>query len=194
MSKTTTVERLKSLRLHGMVAAWIDLIAQGESSIAASTWLIDHLLDAEATDRAMRSIRHQLAAAKLPLHRDLTGFDFSAAKVDEDLLTRLATLAFTDTADNVVLVGGRAPGKPIWRLPWPTTASLDRDDASGSTRRSIWSTPWNRKSAMGDRDGWPNRCCGWISSFWMNWVICPSARRAEPCCFTSYPSSTSAPA
>ena len=111
MSKTATVERLKSLRLHGMVAAWTDLIAQGESSIASSKWLIDHLLEAEETDRAMRSIRHQLAAAKLPIHRDLTGFDFSAAKVDEDLVTRLATLAFTDTADNVVLVGGPGTGK-----------------------------------------------------------------------------------
>ena len=111
MSNTATVERLKALRLHGMVAAWPDLIAQGESSIASSTWLIDHVLDAEETDRAMRSIRHQLAAAKLPIHRDLTGFDFSAAPVDEDLVTRLATLAFTDTADKVVLVGGPGTGK-----------------------------------------------------------------------------------
>ena len=80
MSKTATVERLKSLRLHGMVAAWTDLIAPGESGIASSTWLIDHLLEAEETDRAMRSIRHQLCAAKLPIHRDLTGFDFTAAQ------------------------------------------------------------------------------------------------------------------
>jgi DNA replication protein DnaC len=111
MSNTATVERLKSLRLHGMVAAWTDLIAQGESSIASSAWLIDHLLEAEETDRAMRSIRHQLAAAKLPIHRDLIGFDFSVTKVDEDLVTRLATLAFTDTADNVVVVGGPGTGK-----------------------------------------------------------------------------------
>jgi DNA replication protein DnaC len=111
MSKTATLERLKALRIYGMVAAWTDLIAQGESSIAASTWLIEHLLQAEETDRAMRSVRHQLSAAKLPIHRDLTGFDFSAAKVDEDLVTRLATLEFTDTADNVVLVGGPGTGK-----------------------------------------------------------------------------------
>ncbi|MBM4200967.1 MAG: AAA family ATPase [Gammaproteobacteria bacterium] len=111
MSKTPTLDRLKSLRLYGMVAAWTDLIAQGESSIASSKWLIDHLLDAEETDRAMRSVRHQLSAAKLPIHRDLIGFDFSVTKVDEDLVTRLATLEFADTADNVVLVGGPGTGK-----------------------------------------------------------------------------------
>jgi hypothetical protein len=29
MSKTATLDHLKSLRLYGMVAAWTDLIAQG---------------------------------------------------------------------------------------------------------------------------------------------------------------------
>ena len=70
MSKTATVERLTSMRFHGRVAAWSDLIAQGESSIASSKWLIDHVLDAEETDRAMRTVRHQLSAVKLPIHRD----------------------------------------------------------------------------------------------------------------------------
>ena len=35
---------LKELRLLGMVGAWTDLMAQGESQIAASKWLIEHLL------------------------------------------------------------------------------------------------------------------------------------------------------
>jgi len=111
MSKATLQERLKSLRLHGMVAAWEDLIAEGESTIASSKWLLDHLIEAEETDRAMRSVRHQLSSAKLPIHRDLSGFDFSASKVHEDLVTTLATLDFTNTAENVVLVGGPGTGK-----------------------------------------------------------------------------------
>ena len=57
MSKVTLQERLKSLRLHGMVAAWEDLVAEGESTIASSKWLLDHLVEAEETDRAMRSVR-----------------------------------------------------------------------------------------------------------------------------------------
>jgi hypothetical protein len=54
---------LKELRLLGMVGAWTDLLAQGESQIAASKWLIEHLLQAEHTDRAMRSISHQMKVA-----------------------------------------------------------------------------------------------------------------------------------
>ena len=102
---------LKDLRLHGMASAWTDLIALGTASIDTSKWLIEHLLRAEATDRHMRSVRNQLNAAKLPVHRDPAGFNFDASKVDRPLVEQLATLSFTDTAQNVVLIGGPGTGK-----------------------------------------------------------------------------------
>ena len=72
MSEITT--DLKALRLHGMADAWTDWVAQGASSTASSRWLIEHLLQAETTDRAMRSVSHQMHAAKFPVHRDLAGY------------------------------------------------------------------------------------------------------------------------
>ena len=79
---------LKSLRLHGMADAWTDLVAQGNASTETSTWLIEHLLQAENNDRGLRSIRHQMNAAKFPVHRDLAGFDFVSSKVDRRLVDR----------------------------------------------------------------------------------------------------------
>lgn len=105
------VAELKELRLHGMVGAWADLKDQGDSAVATSQWLIEHLLQAENTDRAMRSVSHQMFAAKFPLHRDLAGFDFASSTVDQALVRQLATLVFTDTAQNVVLIGGPGTGK-----------------------------------------------------------------------------------
>jgi DNA replication protein DnaC len=105
------ISELKELRLHGMANAWTDLIAQGEASTAASKWLIEHLLQQEHADRAMRSVSHQMNMAKLPMHRDLAGFDFSASSADQRLVNELATLDFTDTAQNVVLIGGPGTGK-----------------------------------------------------------------------------------
>ncbi len=102
---------LKELRLHGMVNAWMDLTAQGESAIASSKWLIEHLLKAEQTDRATRSVSHQLKSARFPIHRDLAKFDFAVSSVDEDLVKTLATMTFTDTAQNVVFIGGPGTGK-----------------------------------------------------------------------------------
>ena len=102
---------LKDLRLYGMVSAWTDLMAQGATSTESVKWLIEHLLQAENNDRGMRSIRHQMNTAKFPMHRDLAGFDFDSSKVDRQLVEQLATLTFTDTAQNAVLIGGPGTGK-----------------------------------------------------------------------------------
>lgn len=103
---------LKQLRLHGMVAAWSDLVERGSSAaVDSSRWLIEQLLAAEADDRAMRSVRHQMNAAKFPVHRDLAGFDFDISPVDRKLVMQLADMTFTEHAHNVVLVGGPGTGK-----------------------------------------------------------------------------------
>ena len=103
---------LKSLRLHGMAMAWDELTENGETTrVDNSKWLVEHLLDAEDTNREMRSISHQMKAARFPLHRDLAGFDFAASPVDKVLIDKLSDLSFTDEAHNVVLIGGPGTGK-----------------------------------------------------------------------------------
>ena len=101
---------LKQLRLYGMVGAWSELVDQGQP-LDSSKWLLEHLVQAEHADRAMRSVRHQLTLARFPLHRDLSGFEFDGTPIDRELIERLADLGFTDAAHNVVLVGGPGTGK-----------------------------------------------------------------------------------
>ena len=102
----------KGLRLHGMASAWEEFIAQGDSvTLQTSRRLIEHLLEAEHTDRHLRSIRYQLHSAKFPVHRDLAGFDFTQSKVDQGLIDELASLDFTGQAHNVVFIGGTGTGK-----------------------------------------------------------------------------------
>lgn len=105
------IAELKSIKLYGMASAYEELATQGSLTIDTSAWLIKHLLQAESTDRAMRSIRYQLNAAKFPIHRNLADFDFAQSKVDQSLVEQLATLAFTDVAHNVVFIGGTGTGK-----------------------------------------------------------------------------------
>jgi len=103
---------LKQLRLHGMAGAWADLVAQGTlASLESSRWLIEHLLEVEHGERAMRSISYQMSAAKFPVHRDLAGFDFEHSQVDRALIEQLADLSFTEGAHNVVFIGGPGTGK-----------------------------------------------------------------------------------
>ena len=97
----------KSLRLHGMASAWEDFVAQGDSlTLQTSHRLIEHLLQAEHTDRHVRSISYQLHSAKFPVHRDLAGFDFEQSKVDRSLIGELSDLSFTEAGHNVVFIGG----------------------------------------------------------------------------------------
>ena len=106
---------LKELRLHGMAGAWDELTTQegrtSDVALQTSRWLIEHLLQAEHAQRAFASVRHQMKVAKFPLHRDLAGFDFEGVKVDKKLVNQLSTLDFTETAQNVVLIGGPGTGK-----------------------------------------------------------------------------------
>ncbi len=94
-----------------MALAWDELQVQGGEAIEQFNWVLEHLLKAEETDRAIRAVRYQMSAAKFPLKRDLAGFDFAASPVDGKLIQSLATGAFTGQASNAALVGGPGTGK-----------------------------------------------------------------------------------
>jgi DNA replication protein DnaC len=103
---------LKSLRLYGMMNAWEEVSADSNSvGMQTSRWLIEHLLQAEHTDRHMRSISYQMHTARFPVHRDLAGFEFEQSKVDRSLIDDLAGMSFTEQAHNVVFIGGTGTGK-----------------------------------------------------------------------------------
>lgn len=106
------IAELKALRLYGMASSYADLIENGgAATISSSEWLIKHLLEAEITDRAMRSIRYQMNTARFPIHRDLAGFDFDQSKIDRRQISTFSTTAFTEKAENIVLIGGTGTGK-----------------------------------------------------------------------------------
>jgi DNA replication protein DnaC len=105
------VARLKSLKLHGMAQSWPELVAQARHAEFEPEQFMTHLLLAESAEREVRSIAYQTSAAKFPAHRDLAGFDFAQAKVDETLIRKLHTLQFLQAAHNVVLIGGPGTGK-----------------------------------------------------------------------------------
>jgi DNA replication protein DnaC len=109
------LSQFKALKLHGMAECYAELQAQGQTGtsedIGSTAWVLRQLLAAEATDRSIRAIRYQMTSAKFPIHRDLLGFDFGQSKVDQSLVTKLATMTFTDAAQNLVLIGGTGTGK-----------------------------------------------------------------------------------
>jgi DNA replication protein DnaC len=106
---TDLVADFKRLRLYGMASGYAEY--REHSPVAPHDPLLTHLVQAETTDRALRSVRYQMHVARFPLHRDLAGFDFDQSHVDRRQIATFATTAFTAQAENIVLIGGTGTGK-----------------------------------------------------------------------------------
>lgn len=111
MSSDEIAAALKSLSLHGMGNAWPEVLGTARIKSMDHEAVMHQLLKAERAYRDVRSMAYQMRAARFPYHRDLVGFDFSQAQVDEALVKQLHRMDFITTAHNAVLVGGPGTGK-----------------------------------------------------------------------------------
>ena len=102
---------IKGLSLHGMASAWPELLGMARLKAMDHEALVHQLIKAEGAHREVRSMAYQMRSARFPNHRDLTGFAFDQAQVDEALVRQLHELKFVDSAHNVVFVGGPGTGK-----------------------------------------------------------------------------------
>ena len=102
---------LKGLSLHGMASAWPELLGIARLKSLDHEALLHQLIKAEGAHREVRSMAYQMRVARFPHHRDLAGFAFDQAQVDEALVRQLHELRFIDSAHNVVFVGGPGTGK-----------------------------------------------------------------------------------
>ena len=82
MQRSEIVSSLKQLKMHGMAAAFEDLLSHGTAPKTPED-LFTQLLQAEMSERDVRSIAYQMKTARFPAYRDFTGFDFSQSSVDE---------------------------------------------------------------------------------------------------------------
>ena len=111
MDATDMLQTMKSLRLTGMRQAYEETLGDGLMRRQTVPQILGRLLQAEAADRRLRSIRYQLGIAKLPTTKTLNDFDFPATPINEALLRELHEGHFMDQARNLILVGGTGTGK-----------------------------------------------------------------------------------
>ena len=105
------ISALKAMKLHGMASNYPEVAAQARHTDFTPEAFLTQLLKAETAERAVRSIAYQRGAARFPAHRDLAGFEFAQANVDEALVRALHAGKFIESAHNAVLIGGPGTGK-----------------------------------------------------------------------------------
>jgi DNA replication protein DnaC len=123
MQRTAVLELMSQLKLYGMRAAGAcpraarsadpgdEVMTAGIKRQHEPARILGDLLAAEIAEKRARSIKYQLTIAKLPLAKDIDGFDFAGTPVNETLIRDLASGAFLTEQRNAVLVGGTGTGK-----------------------------------------------------------------------------------
>ena len=111
MGRSDVLELMATLKLHGMRAAYDEVMSNDVKRRHEPPRIIGELLAAEIAEKQARSIKYQLTIAKLPLAKDVDGFEFKATPINEGLVRDLASGNFIAQQRNVVLVGGTGTGK-----------------------------------------------------------------------------------
>ena len=111
MERTQLFDLMGELKLYGMKAAFDEIMATAVKRQHEPQRIVGDLLSAEINEKQARSIKYQLTIAKLPLAKDLDGFQFEGTPINQTLVNDLAGGGFIAQQRNVVLVGGTGTGK-----------------------------------------------------------------------------------
>ena len=111
MQRSEILTTMAELKLYGMKAAFDEIIGTAVKRQHEPTRIVGDLLTAEISEKQARSIRYQIAIAKLPLAKDVDDFAFDGTPINETLVRDLAGGNFVAHQRNVVLVGGTGTGK-----------------------------------------------------------------------------------
>ena len=111
MERSEILTAMAELKLYGMKAAYDEIIGTAVKRQHEPTRIVGDLLTAEISEKQARSIRYQIAIAKLPLAKDVDDFAFDGTPINETLVRDLASGNFVAHQRNVVLVGGTGTGK-----------------------------------------------------------------------------------
>jgi len=102
-------EQAGTLRLHGLLEHWGEVMAQPEQA----RW-VAQMLGWEAAERSRRSLERRLRDAHIGRFKPLADFDWAWPKsIDRGAVEEQMTLDFVKDASNVVLVGPNGVGKTM---------------------------------------------------------------------------------
>lgn len=103
MTTDIMMQRVKALKLHGLLAHWED--------IRHESWLTQ-LLQWEEDERSQRSLDSRLKNARIGRFKPLTDFDWSwPKKCDREAIEEFMQLTFLKDAINIILCGPNGVGK-----------------------------------------------------------------------------------
>jgi len=112
MTNEATFEKMKLLKLHGMLQAFHATTETGGHRDFTPDELVGYLVDAEYEDRYNRKLARLLKVANFRFKATVEQINFKAPRMlDKNLIHRLATCEWIKKAENVLLTGPTGVGK-----------------------------------------------------------------------------------
>ena len=185
MERHEVLAMMTTLKLAGMRTACDDILADGLKRRHPVQQIIGTLLQVKIADKQARSIKYQMASARLPTAKELADFDFAASPVNEPLIQELAGGGFLEGKRNIVLVGGTGTGKT--HLAVAIARSCIRKGARGRCYNVVdLVNHLEAETPLPDARAAPQTSSpGATSSSSTNSATCPSLRPAGSCSSTS---------
>ena len=111
MERSAIMTTMGDLKLFGMRSAYDEIVASAVKRQHEPQRVISDLLTAELSEKQARSIKYQIAIARLPMAKEIDEFVFDDTPINETLVRDLAGGAFLAQQRNLVLIGGTGTGK-----------------------------------------------------------------------------------
>jgi DNA replication protein DnaC len=111
MERSEIMTTMGGLKLFGMRAAYDEVISTAVKRQHEPQRVVSDLLTAELSEKQARSIKYQIAIAKLPMAKEIDEFAFDGTPINDTLVRDLAGGGFLALQRNLVLVGGTGTGK-----------------------------------------------------------------------------------
>ena len=111
MERHELLTTLRSLKLHGMVEVFDEVVTQGIRRNVTIQEMLMALGRAEAAERKAKSISYQMGIAKFPVHKNLDNFRFAESAVNEAVIRELYSGSFLEEPRNLIFIGGTGTGK-----------------------------------------------------------------------------------
>jgi len=112
MLPNPTLERLRSIRLHGMADAYAEQSEQTDIGTLTFDERFGLLVDREASERENRRLTNRLRRARLRQSASIEDIDYSAARgFDKTLIRSLARCHYIREHQNILIVGPTGTGK-----------------------------------------------------------------------------------
>lgn len=111
MSYEQTIEKMKSMHLHGMARSFQSTSEMGFTKITPDE-LVGMLIDAEHDERTNKKFARLLKTAKLRYRASMEHIDFQSKRnLDKNMLMRFATNTWIDKKQNMLITGPTGCGK-----------------------------------------------------------------------------------